>query len=114
PLVDAPADAQRLGLARHAVRHSAAAPHQNRPRRRQNEKANHAPPAVEPPRSGSLRHRSQPPAAPSHLKTGAWCPAAPLLPSTPSAYPIQTKQPRRGGTDTPCRPRSATTEKRPP
>src|SRR5260370_613250 len=114
PLVDAPADAQRLGLARHAVRHSAAAPHQNRRPRRRTAKADQDPPAVEHPRSGGLRHGSQPPAAPSHLKTGAWCPAAPLLPSTPSAYPIQTKQTRRGGKDTPSRPPSAQTKNPPP
>src|SRR5438270_11157327 len=109
-MVDAPADAQSLGLARYAVRHSATAPHQDRRPRRRTEKADQDPPAVEHPRSGGLRHRSQPPAAPSHLKTRAWCPAATLLPSTPSAYPIQTKQTRDGGNDPPSRPLSATTE----
>jgi hypothetical protein len=49
PLVDAPADAQRLGLACHAVPHSAAAPHQDRRLCRRTEKANQNPPAVEHP-----------------------------------------------------------------
>src|SRR5438874_8886819 len=96
-MVDAPADAQSLGLARYAVRHSAAAPDQDRRPRRRTEKADQDPPAFEHPRSGGLRHRPQPPATPGHLKTGARCPAAPLLPSTPSAYPLQTNKPAAAG-----------------
>jgi len=46
------------------------------------------------------------------LKTGHGAPPPHSCPSTPSAYPLQTKQTRRGGNDTPCRPRSATTKKR--
>ena len=53
--------------------------------RRRTEKADQDPPAVEHPRSVGLWHHPQPPAAPGHLKTGARCPAALLLPSTPSA-----------------------------
>jgi hypothetical protein len=98
PLVDAPADAQRLGLARHAVRHSAAAPHQNRRPRRRTEKADQDPPAVEHPRSGGLRHRSQPPAAPSHLKPGM-VPRRPTPAFNPQRLPDpdpdKTNPPRR-------------------
>ncbi len=53
-VVAAPLDAERLGLARHAIRHSAIALSQAcRPRRRA-EKADQNPPAVERPRSGDL------------------------------------------------------------
>jgi len=96
-VVDAPRHAQTLDLARHAVRHSAIAPHQTRRPRRRAENPNQDPPAVKRPRSGDLRHHPRPPAAPGHLKTGAWCPAALLLPSTPSAYPIQTNKPAAAG-----------------
>src|SRR6266481_3286931 len=58
---------------------------------------NIAAPVVEHPRSGDLRHHPQPPAAPGHLKTGAWCPADLPQPSTPSTYPIQTNKPAAAG-----------------
>src|SRR5438477_2563678 len=94
-MVDAPADAQSLGLARYAVRHSATAPHQDRRPRRRTEKADQDPPAIEHTRSGDLWHHPQPPAAPDHLNPGHGAPPLCSYSSTPSANPFHTSNPPR-------------------
>jgi hypothetical protein len=73
-VVNAPRDAQTLGLAGHAVRHLAAAPDQTCRARHRTENPNQNPPAVQRPRSGDLRHAARTPAASRHLRAGAWCP----------------------------------------
>ena len=83
-VVDAPPDAAALRLARHAVRHLAAAPVETRRPRRRTEKAGQDPPAIERPRSSDLRHAARPPAPPDHLKTGACAPSAFPQPPTPT------------------------------
>src|ERR1700731_3308776 len=70
-MVDAPRHAQTLGVARHAVRHLAAAPGQTRRPRRRTENPSQDPPADQRPRSGDLRHAARPPAASRHLRAGA-------------------------------------------
>src|SRR5437764_2422066 len=112
PMVDAPADAQSLGLARYAVRHSATAPHQDRRPRRRTEKADQDPPAIEHTRSGDLWHHPQPPAAPDHLNTGAWCPAALLLLFNPQRQPVPHIKPATAASTPHARPRPAATKRR--
>src|SRR6516225_8923668 len=86
-MVNAPRHAQTFDLARHAVRHSAAAPDQNRRPRRRAENPAQDPPAVERPRPGDLRHAPRPPTTPRHLRAGAFAPKTrppPLQPTAPT------------------------------
>src|SRR5207248_889967 len=97
-MVDAPRHAQTFDLARHAVRHLAAAPDQTRRTRRRAENPAEDPPAVERSRPGDLRHAPRPPTAPCHLRAGAFCPqnsSAPLQPPAPPQSRPPTNPPQR-------------------
>src|SRR6516165_10516812 len=92
-VVNAPRHAQTLSLARHAIRHLAAALGQTRRPRRRAENPAQDPPAVERPRPGNLRHAPRPPAASHRLTEGACAPEPARFPSTFSAHSIPPTNP---------------------
>src|SRR6516162_4579747 len=79
--------------ARHSVRHTAAADHQDRlPRRRAEATSPHLLP-VQQSRLADLQFLDRAPAAAGCLARGAACPAEPLLTSTPSALSLDLRHP---------------------